>query len=417
MYLPGFMPPDALSQYGESLSHEYSNWHPPVMAFVWSWLNYIVKGPYLMLAMQLGLLWGSAYYMATAAQGKGWRRGVLFVFFIAPFVHNFSGCVVKDAQMALAWLLACSMLIHAYATNRRVSIAMAIATALLLLYGGWLRHNAITGLLTLCLVWGYVVFAHKRTATGILAGLALCIAIAGSGVGFDKLVVKHRQHPETMIYFHDLAAMQVLSHINAFPQEIYARPGFDTAYISSHFTPATSDNLIWNSDGKTLLERTDEEAALLKAAWLKAIAQHPGAYLHNRWQIFGRFLRVKHSDNVMQTCFRWIPANEYGFEVKEKNFPYSWYASYMEFCKGHFYMRPWFWAVVNLLLFVFIPFIQDKGYRFIYTCLCCSALFYFVVQFAVVMNDIDFRYIYWVCLASMLAVMVGLLGRKNAAKA
>jgi len=369
-----------------------------------------------MLVLQLLMLWVSAYNIATSSPKRSWRITIPIIFFAAPFVQNFAGYIVKDAQMGLSWLLAASIMIRSYAVKERPNVLLSVLIALLLLYGTWLRHNAITGLITMCLLWAWTVLPHKPVRQRLLSALGLLVLLFAGGKAFDNAVVTKKMYPETLMYLQDLAGLQVRSHINAFPAAMYSRPGFDTAYLTQHYHPSTADHLMWNPDNKVFIDRSDEEAIMLREAWLKAIQAYPAEYLKNRWQTFAYFLRIKDNTTKVQYYFPWIQPNNYGISINEGNPLYHGYKKYMNVFEGLFIFKPWFWAVVNLLLFVFIPFIKDKGYRFIYICLASSSLLYFLPQFLFVMNDIDFRYIYWVCLACMLAVMVGLLGRKSTAK-
>ena len=56
-HFPGKMAPDSIAQYNQAISGEYSDWHPPVMAFVWSFLLRISDGPQLLLILHLFCYW------------------------------------------------------------------------------------------------------------------------------------------------------------------------------------------------------------------------------------------------------------------------------------------------------------------------------------------------------------------------
>src|SRR4029079_14684594 len=51
---PGFMSFDSSWQLQEARAGHYTNWHPPVMAALWSILDRIVSGPAGMLMVQSG---------------------------------------------------------------------------------------------------------------------------------------------------------------------------------------------------------------------------------------------------------------------------------------------------------------------------------------------------------------------------
>src|SRR3954470_14873666 len=49
---PGYMSADSLWQLNQARAANYNDWHPPMMAFMWRYLDKIVAGPILMLALQ-----------------------------------------------------------------------------------------------------------------------------------------------------------------------------------------------------------------------------------------------------------------------------------------------------------------------------------------------------------------------------
>ncbi|MCD6064465.1 MAG: hypothetical protein K0R82_2376, partial [Flavipsychrobacter sp.] len=119
-YYPGFLTSDSLDQYEQAITGKYGNWHPPAFTLLWRLLNSIYKGPFLLLVFQLGLLWGSAYVLMQTVKKRHWRIAI-FVLSLAPFVQNFAGCVVKDSQMALPWLLSFALLFRAHVTDKRLA--------------------------------------------------------------------------------------------------------------------------------------------------------------------------------------------------------------------------------------------------------------------------------------------------------
>ena len=45
MQFPGTMSNDAINQYAEAISGRYTDWHPAIMAWLWSLLRHIADGP------------------------------------------------------------------------------------------------------------------------------------------------------------------------------------------------------------------------------------------------------------------------------------------------------------------------------------------------------------------------------------
>src|SRR6188472_406337 len=89
-YYPGFMSPDSLDVYTQSVTHHYIDTHPPIMALWWGVLNYVYRGPQVMLVFQLAVLWTSFYFLAISWFSS--RRSQVWFFccmLLAPFIQNF----------------------------------------------------------------------------------------------------------------------------------------------------------------------------------------------------------------------------------------------------------------------------------------------------------------------------------------
>lgn len=411
-YTPGFLTPDSITQYGQALSGQYESWHPVAMALWWSILNLALPGSGLMLAFQLMLLWAAVYRLATTLDGKWWRIGILAFFFLAPFIQNFAGAIIKDMQMAFAWLLAMAILIKAYVKNQRITTWQAIITALLLLYGGWVRHNSPAGLLTLGLVWGWLVFIRQRVVVRIATGIALVGATMMGGSLLNKTTGAQVLHPEQVLYLHDLVSFEVLGNVRVYPEIMYRNPGFDTAYIRGHSHPATSDHLWWNPDGKVLIHATKEVVDEMGVAWKHAIKTYPGIYLHNRYITFLYFLHIRKSPYELQVSFPWVAPNDYCIVQPPRNFLREAFDVSLNAIKSSFIFLPWFWLLLNFVLCALVFRMREKTLRFIFACLMCSTLFYVLPQFFLASTDKDLRYIYWQCIGVCLAVIVFAIERK-----
>lgn len=55
MHYPGTMNNDSITQYSQAIRGRYSDWHPPIMAWLWSWLRLANNGPGPLLLLHLAL--------------------------------------------------------------------------------------------------------------------------------------------------------------------------------------------------------------------------------------------------------------------------------------------------------------------------------------------------------------------------
>src|SRR5690606_33171495 len=126
-------------------------------------------------------------------------------------------------------------------------IWLIIATSLLLLYGCWLRYNAIVALLPLSAAMVWTFWPDKKRKIKIIYSVVFVLVVFFGQPIFNKYILKaHVNYTESQIYFHDLAAVFVKTGDNVFPDYLYKNPQFDTAYIRSHYNPLDVTALLWN---------------------------------------------------------------------------------------------------------------------------------------------------------------------------
>src|SRR6185369_2134282 len=112
-YWPGVMIDDARWQYQQAVDNAYEDWHPPLMAWIWRRMAFVVPGPAPMLLLQLLLYWVGIGLVAWWAYRRG-ERGLAIAIACAgwlPAPLALSGVVLKDVLMAGFLLCAAGMLL------------------------------------------------------------------------------------------------------------------------------------------------------------------------------------------------------------------------------------------------------------------------------------------------------------------
>ncbi len=406
-YYPGFLSPDSLDQYQQAIGHNYHDWHPPAMALLWTVFNFIHKGTSSMLLMQLLCLWTSVFLLCRLNRHVWWKISIV-LFAFAPFVQNFCGYLVKDSQMALCWLVSFSIMAAPLLQQRRISTLEATTSALLLAYGEWVRPNALPGAIPLCLLWAWLFLLRTEKPKAlkvIIAGACLCTAIvAGQWIISNVIAKPAKSYPENKLFLHDLTGIYVRTGENPFPPIVFANPDFDTSYLRTHYHPATFDGIWWNNDNLTILPAPDEQITHdLFRAWKSAVTRHPIIYLQQRFEGFLYYLRVKNRREEFHYYFPWVHPNELGV-VHHENMLTRMLQKPIKWQKDTFYMKPWFWFFLNVLLLFLSRAIRRRATRQLYNTLVWSAFLYQATSFLIFQTDTDFRYFYWNCIACFLAV-------------
>lgn len=62
-YWPGAMMWDSFEQYHQTLSHRYVDWHPPIMAWIWSLPFFLYYTPQSMLLFHFSMFLGAIFLL------------------------------------------------------------------------------------------------------------------------------------------------------------------------------------------------------------------------------------------------------------------------------------------------------------------------------------------------------------------
>ncbi|MCC6372372.1 MAG: hypothetical protein IT236_15315 [Bacteroidia bacterium] len=411
-YFPGFISPDSLDQYQQALTHQYSDWHPPIMAGFWSLLIRIYPGGHLMFLLQLLAFWISFFMLLTLSL-KYFKRmtWLVVLLFFAPFIQNFVGNIWKDVGLAISWLLAIAIMLRAYYDARGLSRVETVICFVLLCYGCWIRINALPGVLPLLGIWQYMqkgpVGFNLGTRRFLLNIAGITAIVIGLQFAITKLVLKpSNTYPEYKLFLHDLTGIYKETGTLYFPYFIKNYQGFDTAYIRQKYIYSTFDNIWWNSDNKRIMpEVSADDMKVLQSAWIKAILKHPFVYLKNRTIGFLQFLRITDSGSGLAITYQYIHPNKYNLEFKQNGITRLYY-SYVEKQRAAPYMHPWFWLLINLLVLYLAKKPLFYPDRYFTLGLAYSSLFYIALEYIVFQADTEFRYFYWNCVALCLAILV-----------
>lgn len=409
-YYPGFLTFDSIEQYKQALSGHYNDWHPPMMAVWWRFLNHFYNGPQSFLFFQLGLFWCTCYLLMKAFPHRLWHIMVALVM-TAPFVQNFAGYIIKDAEMAFSWLLAFAILLRIVVQNRKITVVEWILCFIFLLYGTMVRTNALPGVIPLCLLLSWVVYRNNSARAWFVSGISILIMLIASQVIINKGVIKAvKAHPEDKLFLHDLSGIFVVTHQNVFPPVLYENPGFDTGYIRKNYTTATFDDIIGNKDNVRLIDTGRDITHDLFTAWVRAVKTYPVVYLSNRYDGFLHYLRIKNRGPFYYYIY-YIEPNKYGFELQDNKLA-DVFIKPIEMQGSMPYMKPWFWLLFNIVLLFFIRSIKDKGRKVAYVTLLSSSLLYLLPGFLIYPTNTDFRYFYWNCIACSLALCILVIDRR-----
>ena len=288
---PGYALYDSVAQYRQVLSGHYDDWHPPIMARLWSLLRGNSNDPGgAMFALQMGLYWAGFGLIAEALVAIRRHGAAVVVLLVAasPLLLGWQAAILKDAQMVGALVTGVGLIANRVLRERPLTLPFLVPLTALLGFAVLVRANAIFAVAPL------VALLASRPA-GLLGKAVLVIALSAAAIAAEPMIN------------HQL--------LGAAPSGVEkTQPLYDLAGIGvrnpvdSPFTPAELGVIrekqcvkpfFWDPLGDE--KGCNEETARLRAGtsstlyrlWVRAIYEHPLDYARHRmahWNSTERWL-------------------------------------------------------------------------------------------------------------------------------
>jgi len=401
---PGKMMNDSVNQYAEAVSGRFTDWHPPVMAWLWSVLRHLHDGPAPLLVLHLVTFWAGVGLIADAARRLGHRRAAVLIVLAGafpPFIFM-NANVIKDVGMAASLLAGIGIVFWWRSQARRMPLTVIMLAAALFAYGLLVRTNAVFAIGPL-LVYALAPARWLRTfrlgvAACVVAGVAVPVSHQVNRVLFDPAP---REAVNSLLLY-DIIGVAAHTGDTAL---VEPRATLDLYDLRQCYTPFWWDSFSsWGPCG-ALVRRPDADRAAygngLAAQWLDTVREHPLAYLQHRLKHFNSELffavPLKHlrltpeyrGDNPRFEPYEMFSPANVRFDIVRKN-PAVW---------------PVTWLVWGAVLLVFLARRTPTPAVLLARALVMSALAYSAAYFVIGVAT-DFRYHYWSMLATMIATLL-----------
>ncbi|CAN5170426.1 hypothetical protein BH10PSE16_BH10PSE16_06830 [soil metagenome] len=403
MHYPGTMNNDSVNQYGQAISGRYTDWHPPVMAWLWSWLRLAGNGPGPLLLLHLALYWLGFGLLADGLRRAHYLRlAVLMAIAGAfpPFLY-INATVVKDVGLVASWLAAVGLMFWFRVQRRPIPFAWWGAIAALLTYGTLVRTNAVFAIGPL-LVYALAPPGWLRSVRLIIAAMAIAIVAIPVTVQANRWFFNpSATHPEQSLFLFDLMGMAAYEKD---PSLIEPRATLAARELRACYTPYWWDSLSpWgrcSAKVHRLNGDNDKITEGLALQWAQTILRHPAAYAAHRLKHFNSSLLfavpLKHirltpeyrTDDPAIAPLEVVTSRDVQFDLLRKN-PFVW---------------PVTWLVWGAFVLVFIRRENPSSMVQLARVLIVSALGY-SCAYLVIGVATDMRYHYW----SMIAILVASL--------
>ena len=407
VYRPGFMSIDSTVQLAEARSGQFSDFHPPILAFIWRYLDKLWPGPIGMLILLDGLFWFGMAVLFRLLRWPLWARlGAMLLVAFQPAVFMLLGTVWKDTLMQATLLAATGVILLAGSGRLRFGW---LFVAPLMFVGIAARHNGIGAawpLLALPFL-GVKWLARFRRPWQLAASFALGLVLAlslrqGAAVLSQKIVVEPMNYWQ-MTPIYDLVGMSLQANeVLVTPEDGVASPGVSLARLRQVYDPRDHLKLYRcrRKNCTPVLFRTSDPAQLaaLSRKWKHTILAHPRAYLAHRWLVFRELLRL---DGRRAELSRGVVRNRLGVpttrsETASRALKLLAAAPHVPF------YATWLYVLLESVLLVVGAFDYFGRGRPMCLCFSLSGLIY-LATFFFATGAPDLRYSTWTILTTLLA--------------
>jgi len=408
LHYPGTMSNDSVNQYKEAISGQYTDWHPPVMAWLWSVLRLVGDGPGPFLVLQLACYWAGFGLLADGTRRAGHPRlawGIALAGAFPPFLY-LNASVVKDTGMVASWIAAVGLIYWFRAQGRRVPMLCGVLIAALIAYGTLVRSNAVFALGPLLLFALAPAHWLRSTRLMLAAVLVAVVAVPVTQVANRVLFQAESRQPVHSLFLFDL--MGIASQLRD-PSLLEPRATLSAQDLQDCYTPYWWDSLSpWGRCGAKT-HRPDERYVTvgegLPMQWALAIAHHPVAYVTHRLKHFNsailfavppKHIRLTPEYRAGDAAFKpleVVTERDIRLDILRKN-PFVWPVTWMA------------WGI-GLLVFLSRGSPTDSTRSRLARALIVSALGY-SFAYLVVGVATDMRYHYWSLIAMLCASLLTL---------
>jgi hypothetical protein len=398
---PGYMSTDSAIQLAEARSGRFSDAHPPLMAFEWRFLDWVVSGPLLMLLVQGALFLGGLYVLLRRELTPTAAAWVAIGIFLFPPVMTTMAVIWKDSQMAACLVAGTAGLLHA---RLRVRLLAGLG---LMVAATSLRHNALAAAVPL-------VFFLFEWRPGMRWWRRIAIMIAGAavtvGVAFGISRVLTVEHVRLTPVFSDIVGVIAVTHDRT--DEDLAHVLRDTPLVSTKDIQAHARNLYrqrgsWRimsgDDAFFAYPRTPAQWAALNRAWKELVLGDPGAYFECHWDGYQLLLGLSEYRPRAPVYNLFIEVDA-AMDETDHNASHS--VAQGKIGRVLYYLaddtpmfRPWIYGVIALVLLAVAC--RDR----LTAGLMLSGLLY-ELSFFPVGAEPDYRYSHWMIASVVIATMI-----------
>jgi len=301
IWFPGDSGPDAESQYLQAVTGQFDDWHPPIMARLWSAFRLLADGDGPMFCFQVVCYWAGLGLIAVtlARTGRWFAAWAMLGVGLFPSLLTTNIVLVGDVGMGATLLGAFAALFWCRAQNREIPPAIAVIALVLLLYGALVRANAIFAVVPL---FAYMMRPQWLERPWRLLAISIPVALAifpAANLFNHRVLQAERLGAIRSLQIFDITGVAFHSgDVAVFgPDQSFTRDDGVDCYRSAgwdRLAPWGVCRFFWDRlavapDLRRTAETLDARGAMglepnpdLSSLWIAAILRHPLAYAQHR---------------------------------------------------------------------------------------------------------------------------------------
>lgn len=287
-FWPGIYMHDSSIQYAQALSGQYSDHHPPLMAFVWRYLNFIHPGSGLLFLLQVILIYCGIFILMRIADGQKFfsrnlAYALLLLYPIYPQILIYEIVILKDVLCAAGFLLSGASLAYYTLKNKRPSIKMSVILLVLFIFSAAVKYQAQFLIIVYAIWLGCLLGLHKKILHKVAIGMLLYLIISSSVFLINTKLTHTAKQSFAWQYvkLYDLAAMSVQTRQDLIPN-FNKTSLFSMQRLQQQFTYPAVDSLVFKQDPLLEITRDPQQMQILRAKWWREVFNYPTIYLRHR---------------------------------------------------------------------------------------------------------------------------------------
>lgn len=414
VYYPGIMSRDSLAMYHSAITGFFPReWTPPMTPFSWMIILKIVPSPFGPLLFQNFLFWvGLGIIVVLCRLGPIRSMIMIFAIGLFPTIFALLGILWTDVLMAAVLTLSVGM---SLLYERFKSMLLLMAAVVTLWCALSMRLNAFPAIVPLA-AWQlflYFKITERRTVrlrTFILVLTPVLLTMLLVSEMFSRSLNTGSGGTSVALQcslFHDLAGIAVYSDDLRMPSHVHQSiPNLNLSMVRASYDPADVNLLIFNNkqgDWEAFITSDERNFKELVRVWAGAIATHPSAYLHRRWDAVSTILQIR---GVHYPFHTGIDSNEFGLQFIRTP-AYDWFTHWLYKTQGLFF-RGWLFLCSAILIVIS----GIRLHRWSAVAVCSSGILY-VLPYFVVSSGSDFRYIWWMIVSTLLGVLLFMCSKRS----